>query len=78
MRHIGLSRTRFHRDERGNLARYITLVPDPGHMGLGDSVRYREGLDCSRYSRRSGLGAKADARQLLERFNRPILPDGMA
>lgn len=28
-----------------SVARYITLVPDPGHMELGDSVRYREGLD---------------------------------
>ena len=62
-----------------SVARYITLVPDPGHMELGDSVRYREGLDeLEVFKAFKGWVLKADARQLLERFNRPILPDGMA
>lgn len=80
MRHIGLSRTRFHRDERGKRRTlHHTRCPDPGHMELGDSVRYREGLDeLEVFKAFKGWVLKADARQLLERFNRPILPDGMA
>ena len=62
-----------------SVARYITLVPNPGHMELEQSVRYREGLEeLEIFKSFKGWVLKADAQQLLERFNRPILPDDVA
>ena len=62
-----------------SVARYITLVPNPGHMELEQSVRYREGLEeLEVFKSFKGWVLKADASQLLERFNRPILPDDVA
>lgn len=60
-----------------SVARYITLVPDPGRMQLEDSVRYREGVEeLDVFGAFKSWALKADSQQLLERFNRPILPDG--
>lgn len=62
-----------------SVARYITLVPNPGHMELEESVRYREGLEeLDIFKTFKGWALKSDARQLLDRFNRPILPDDTA
>lgn len=59
-----------------SVARYITLVPNPGHMELEESVRYREGLEeLDTFKAFKSWALKSDAQELLERFNRPILPD---
>ena len=48
-------------------------------MELEESVRYREGLEELNIFRAfKSWALKSDARQLLERSNRPILPDDMA
>ncbi|MBS3957753.1 MAG: single-stranded-DNA-specific exonuclease RecJ [Clostridiales bacterium] len=55
--------------------RRLTLVPDPPHVELSASVRYAEGLEEIaefRAFKEWVLAATAD--ELLERFNRPILP----
>lgn len=61
-----------------SVARYIRMVSSPSHMELAESVRYREGLeeleDFQQF-RKWALGAQGN--ELLERFNRPILPAGM-
>lgn len=59
-----------------SVARRITLVPSPGHMELEESVRYREGLEeLETFKSFKSWALKASAQQLLEKFNRPILPD---
>lgn len=57
------------------VARYIRVVNNPDKMQLDDSVRYREGLEELRdFDEFRVWALKASADELLERFNRPILP----
>lgn len=59
-----------------SVSRRISLVPDPGHMDLEESVRYREGMDeIETFGAFKAWALKSSAQDLLERFNRPILPD---
>jgi single-stranded-DNA-specific exonuclease len=61
-----------------SVARYIRLVPNPGKMDLEDSVRYREGLEeLQNFDEFRVWALKANAHDLLDRFNRPILPSGI-
>ena len=58
-----------------SVARHIAMTQAPQKMELTDSVRYREGLqevDDFAAFKRWALGAPEH--ELLERFNRPILP----
>ncbi len=62
-----------------SVARYIRMVENPAHIDLQESVRYREGieeLEDFQAFRKWALGA-TDV-ELLERFNRPILPSVQA
>lgn len=59
-----------------SVARFITLESNPGHMDLEESVRYREGQEeLQIFNSFKTWALKATAQELLERFNRPILPD---
>ncbi len=55
--------------------RRLTLVPDPVGMDLAQSVRYTEGLDeIEQFREFRAWVLSASPAELLERFNRPILP----
>jgi single-stranded-DNA-specific exonuclease len=55
--------------------RRLTLVPTAEKVELAGSVRYAEGLDeIEQFREFRSWALQADANQLLERFNRPILP----
>ena len=58
-----------------SVARYIKMVDGPKRMELQDSVRYREGLEeLEGFRGFKKWALSASAEELLERFNRPILP----
>lgn len=59
-----------------SVARYIRLEPNPGHMELDESVRYREGQDeLEEFKAFKSWALKSTGDELLKRFNRPILPE---
>lgn len=61
------------------VSRYITLNPNPGHMELEESVRYKEGLEeLDVFKAFKSWAFKAHPEELLNRFNKPILPDASA
>lgn len=63
------------RGEGHGAYRRLTVVPDPPRMDLANSVRYAEGLDeIEQFARFREWALTAAPDELLQRFNRPILP----
>ena len=59
------------------VSRRLTFVATEGRVELESSARYAEGLDeIDEFSRFKAWVLGAEANELLERFNRPILPAG--
>ena len=70
-RELGFLQTSGH-----SIARYIRMQDNPSRMDLEDSVRYREGLEeLQDFKLFRNWALSAEAQELLERFNRPILPE---
>lgn len=70
-RELGFLQTSGH-----SVARYIRMQENPSKMNLEDSVRYREGLEeLQDFKAFKSWALSARAQELLERFNRPILPE---
>ena len=69
-RELGFLQTSGH-----SVARYIRMQENPSRMNLEDSVRYREGLEeLQDFKAFKNWALSSEAQELLERFNRPILP----
>ncbi len=59
-----------------SIARYIHMQDNPSRMDLEDSVRYREGIEeLQDFKTFKNWALSSEAQELLERFNRPILPE---